>query len=56
MTNTAKSEERHTKRRNYNIDEDETLREVGEDRDLIDYEDEPDAAADRRRDPLRMPH
>jgi hypothetical protein len=37
------------------IDEDDTLTEVGEDRDFGDLDDETDAA-DRRRDPLRMPH
>jgi hypothetical protein len=37
------------------IEEDDTLTEVGEDRDFSDLDDETDAL-DRRRDPLRMPH
>jgi hypothetical protein len=37
------------------VDEDDTLTEVGEERDFGDLDDETDAA-DRRRDPLRMPH
>ena len=54
MANTARNEERRGKQaRDY--DEDDTLTEVGEERDLSDFDDEVDAA-DRRRDPLRMPH
>lgn len=53
MANTANDERRG--KRSYDIDEDETLREVGEDHDFGDIDDELDAA-DRRRDPLRIPH
>jgi hypothetical protein len=50
---TTTDEERLNRARD--IDEDDTLTEVGEDRDFSDPDDETDAL-DRRRDPLRMPH
>lgn len=52
MASTARDDEgRHS----HDIDEDDTLTEVGEDHDFSDLDDETDAL-DRRRDPLRMPH
>jgi hypothetical protein len=54
MASTAKTNEGRQNRAR-DIDEDDTLTEVGEDRDLNDLDDETDAL-DRRRDPLRMPH
>lgn len=53
MTNKNSDEARQNSARD--IDEDETLTEVGEERDFGDFDEETDAA-DRRRDPLRMPH
>ena len=54
MASTAKDDEgRHNRARD--IDEDDTLTEVGEDHDFGDLDGETDAL-DRRRDPLRMPH
>ena len=54
MASTAETDEgRHNRARD--IEEDDTLTEVGEDRDFSDPDDETDAL-DRRRDPLRMPH
>ena len=54
MASTARDDEgrRH---RGRDIDEDDTLIEVGEDHDFTDLDDETDAI-DRRHDPLRMPH
>ncbi len=55
MSNTARSDDRSGRdRRQFNPDEDDTLREVGEDHDF-EFEDEVDPA-DRRHDPLRQPH
>lgn len=52
MASSTKNDEgRHAR----DIDEDDTLTEVGEEHDFGDLDDETDAA-DRRRDPLRMPH
>jgi hypothetical protein len=42
-------------RRKFNLDDDDTLREVGEDQEIELDEEELDPA-DRRRDPLRQPH
>ncbi|HYS54168.1 MAG TPA: hypothetical protein VER58_10440 [Thermoanaerobaculia bacterium] len=52
MPNTAQPEKRSN--RQVVDDEDDTLREVGEDHEY-ELEDEVDPA-DRRRDPLRQPH
>jgi hypothetical protein len=54
MASTARDDEsrRHHGR---DIDEDDTLTEVGEDHDFTELDEEPDAI-DRRRDPLRLPH
>ena len=54
MASTARTDEGRLKSAR-DIDEDDTLTEVGEDRDFGDPDDETDAL-DRRRDPLRMPH
>jgi hypothetical protein len=54
MASTARAEEERQNRA-HDIDEDDTLNEVGEDHDFGDLDDETDAL-DRRRDPLRMPH
>jgi hypothetical protein len=43
-------------RRDYEYDEDDTLREIGDERDFADVDDDQVEPADRRRDPLRMPH
>jgi len=52
MPNTERSENR--KSHQFDSDEDDTLREVGEDHDFeLDEELDP---AERRRDPLRQPH
>lgn len=53
MANKNSDEARHNSARD--IDEDDTLTEVGDERDFGDLDEETDAA-DRRRDPLRMPH
>ena len=52
----ATTESQNRKGRDYRLDsdEDDTLREVGEDHDF-ELDDEIDPA-DRRRDPLRQPH
>lgn len=54
MASTARDDEGR-RYRGRDIDEDDTLTEVGEDHDLSDLDEETDAI-DRRRDPLRMPH
>ncbi|HUJ15111.1 MAG TPA: hypothetical protein VL284_15095 [Thermoanaerobaculia bacterium] len=43
------------RRNSLEFDDDDTLREVGEERDFAADDDEADPA-DRRRDPLRLPH
>jgi len=53
MANKNSDEARHNRARD--IDEDDTLTEVGEEHDFGDLDEETDAA-DRRRDPLRMPY
>lgn len=53
MTNKTPEESRRNSARD--VDEDDTLTEVGEERDFGDLDEETDAA-DRRRDPLRLPH
>ena len=53
MASTARDDE--SRHRGRDIDEDDTLTEVGEDRDFTDLDEETDAI-DRRRDPLRTPH
>ena len=53
MANKNSDEARHNSGRD--MDEDDTLTEVGDERDFGDLDEETDAA-DRRRDPLRMPH
>jgi len=54
MASTARDEEsRHHHSRD--IDEDDTLTEVGDDSDFGEFDEETDAI-DRRHDPLRMPH
>jgi len=42
--------------RDFDYDEDDTLREIGEDRDFAPVDDDETEVSDRRRDPLRMPH
>jgi len=54
MASTTRTDEDRLNRAR-DIDEDDTLSEVGEDQDFGDLDDETDAL-DRRRDPLRMPH
>src|SRR5438067_6930318 len=54
MPNTQRSPNHKSREYRLDSDEDDTLREVGEDHDFeIDEELDP---ADRRRDPLRQPH
>jgi hypothetical protein len=53
MPNTQRPENR--KSHNFDSDEDDTLREVGEDKEFELDDDEVDAA-ERRRDPLRQPY
>jgi hypothetical protein len=53
MPNTARTEETRPRRSAKEIDEDDTLREVGEDHEL-EFDDDGDPL-DRRRDPLRQP-
>ena len=48
------TENRTDRERRFDLDEDDTLREVGEDHDF-EADDEIDPA-ERRRDPLRQPH
>jgi hypothetical protein len=55
MANTAKWDERKRSSKSSDIDEDDTLREVGEEHDLMDLDDDADHPSDRRRDPLRQP-
>ncbi|HJT15781.1 MAG TPA: hypothetical protein VJ853_00260 [Thermoanaerobaculia bacterium] len=43
-------------RRDLNDDEDDTLREIGEEHDFAPVDDDEVEIADRRRDPLRLPH
>jgi hypothetical protein len=52
-TRQASNERNGRERQSYNLDEDDTLREVGEDHDF-EMDDEVDAA-ERRHDPLRQP-
>jgi hypothetical protein len=54
MASTARDDESR-RHRSRDIDEDDTLIEVGEDHNLSELEEETDAI-DRRRDPLRLPH
>jgi len=54
MPNTSGNEEAPRRGRARDSDEDDTLREVGEEQEF-ELEDEVDPA-DRRRDPLRQPH
>ena len=54
MPSSTKNEERR-KTHARELDEDDTLTEVGEDHDFGDIDDETDAV-DRRRDPLRSPY
>jgi len=56
MANTAKEETRRAQSRPGDLDEDDTLNEVGEEHDFAPIDDEERDAADRRRDPLRIPH
>ena len=54
MPNTQRSQNRKNREYRLDSDEDDTLREVGEDHEFeIDEELDP---AERRRDPLRQPH
>ena len=54
MPNTQRSENRKSGTQ-FDSDEDDTLREVGEDHDFELDDDELDSP-ERRRDPLRQPH
>jgi hypothetical protein len=54
MSNTPQSEKGKGREYRFNPDEDETLREVGEDHEF-ELEDDVDPA-ERRHDPLRQPH
>ena len=54
MTKQAEHESRS--RRDFDDDEDETLREIGNDHDFAPVDDDEVEIADRRRDPLRLPH
>lgn len=56
MANTAKNEERKRSSFGRDIDEDDTLSEVGEEHDMMELDDDADHPSDRRRDPLRQPH
>ncbi len=53
MPNTAGNEEKRSRRSAKEIDEDDTLREVGDDPEF-EFEEDGDLI-DRRRDPLRQP-
>ena len=53
MANRNSDEARRNSARD--LDEDDTLTEVGDEQDFGDLDEETDAA-DRRRDPLRTPH
>lgn len=55
MASTTGNNDDARRNRARDLDDDDTLTEVGEERDFEDLDDETDAA-DRRRDPLRMPH
>ncbi len=54
MPNTQRSESRKNREERFDSDEDDTLREVGEDHDF-ELDDDVDPA-ERRHDPLRQPH
>ncbi len=54
MPNTQRSESRKSREHRFDSDEDDTLREVGEDHDF-ELDDDVDPA-ERRHDPLRQPH
>jgi len=54
MPNTTQTDNRRSRQPRAIDDEDDTLREVGEDQEF-ELDDEVDPA-DRRRDPLRQPH
>jgi hypothetical protein len=54
MPNTSGNDEAPRRGRLNDLDEDDTLREVGQDQEF-ELEDEVDPA-ERRRDPLRQPH
>ena len=56
MASSTNSSEEARHYRGRDIDEDDTLTEVGEEHDFGDLEEDETDAADRRRDPLRMPH
>ncbi|HEY6842784.1 MAG TPA: hypothetical protein VI391_01345 [Thermoanaerobaculia bacterium] len=55
MTKQAQEESRRT-RRDYDYDEDDTLREIGDEHDFAPVDDDEAELAERRRDPLRVPH
>jgi len=55
MTNSARNDQRKRSSLGRDIDEDDTLTEVGEEHDLTDPDDDADHPSDRRRDPLRQP-
>jgi predicted nucleic acid-binding Zn-ribbon protein len=55
MASTTRNDDESRANRAREFDEDDTLSEVGEEHDFEALEDETDIA-DRRRDPLRMPH
>lgn len=54
---TKRTQESRRESREFDYDQDDTLREIGEERDFASVDDdEAETAADRRRDPLRTPH